>query len=254
MTINYKELLLCKIWQFCYSYDYISYLMQWITAKSLHKQVLNAALTLWTKKPTVVRWLHKVARSNVTAHWLQRGTALTAREAPECPPRACLNTGATRMRQDGWMEPTPPPGGHRAEKSVFSLGKPLLPFLHDNQCQKLWIILCIQTEKTFKLLLSLLCHKVRAYYRRDTIEGLTLRSTVSIVAFQGLRANFCKIIQILSKTFVWGLFQNHNVIDEKREENRIHASAQSRPQKRATRHFYQPFLIFQCKFDRKAFV
>ena len=50
-----------------------------------------------------------MARSNVTTHWLQRGTALTARQAPECPPRACLNTGATRMHQDGCMEPTPPP-------------------------------------------------------------------------------------------------------------------------------------------------
>ena len=50
-----------------------------------------------------------MARSNVTTHWLQRGPALTARQAPECPPRACLNTGATRMRQAGWLEPTPSP-------------------------------------------------------------------------------------------------------------------------------------------------
>ena len=49
-----------------------------------------------------------MARSNVTAPWLQRGTALTARQAPECPPRACLNTVATRMLQDGCMELTPP--------------------------------------------------------------------------------------------------------------------------------------------------
>ena len=83
----------------------------------------------------------------------------------------------------------------------------------------------------------------------------TLRSTVSIVAFQGLRANlffFCKITLILSKTCVWVLSQNHNAIEEKREENRIYASAQSKPHKRDTITM-QRFLIFQCKFDRKAF-
>lgn len=50
-----------------------------------------------------------MARSNVTTHWLQRGTALTALRAPGCPPGVCLNTSAIRMRQDGWMEHTPPP-------------------------------------------------------------------------------------------------------------------------------------------------
>ena len=43
---------------------HVSYLMQWINPRMLYiqyVQVLNAALTLWTTRPTVACWLHQLA-------------------------------------------------------------------------------------------------------------------------------------------------------------------------------------------------